>query len=157
MRREEALLSRDPKRRSTPGTLRRLAKHNLYFHLGAERDDVIGIAELPNVGLKVTDALARRFGSDRELGARETLREAQVLLGVPSLARFAPGERLAFARWAPLVTILPGLARWSEESRRALVDVVKAKGGTRESDFVRLFDAHLPLRRAILELTKDSG
>jgi len=34
---------------------------------------------------------------------------------------------------------------------------VKAKGGTRESDFVRLFDAHLPLRRAILELTKDSG
>jgi hypothetical protein len=155
MRREEARLKHDPKRRSTRAMLRRLAKHNLYFHLGADRDDVIGVAQLPNVGLKVTDALAKRFGSDRERGARETLREAQTLLGIPSLGRFAPGERLAFARWAPLVTILPGLSGWSEEFRRALVDLIRAKGGTRESDFVRLFDAHRPLRRAILELAKD--
>ena len=155
MRREEARLHLHPKRRSTAGTLRRLARHNLYFQLGVERDDVIGVANLPNVGLKVTDALAKRFGSDRERAARETIHEAQTLLGVPSLARFAPGERLAFARWAPLVAILPGLPRWSEEARRSLVDVIRAKGGMRESDFVRLFDAHRPLRRAILELTKD--
>ena len=155
-RREEARLKRD-KRRTTPAMLRRLAKHNLYFHLEAERDDIIGLVQLPNVGLKVSDALARRFGSDRERGARETLREAQALLGVPSLGRFAPGERLAFARWAPLVTLLPGLPRWSEGARRALADVIRAKGGTRESDFVRLFDAHRPLRRALLELAKDEG
>lgn len=154
MHAEEARLKRDPKSRSTPATLRRLAKHNLYFHLEKERDDVIGVANLPNVGLKVTDALAKRFGWDRERGARETLREAQALLGVPSLGRFRPGERLAFTRWAPLVTILPGLPRWEDEARRSLVEVIRAKGGTRESDFVRLFDAHRPLRRAILELTK---
>lgn len=154
MRREEARLKKDG-RRTTPGTLRRLAKHNLYFHLGAEREDVIGLVQLPNVGLKVTDALARRFGPDRERAARETLREAQALLGAPSLGRFAPGERLAFARWAPLVTILPGISRWSEAARTSLVEVIRAKGGTRESDFVRLFDAHRPLRRAILELAKE--
>ena len=157
MRSEEARLRREPKRRSTPATLRRLAKHNLYFHLGKERDDVIGVAKLPNVGLRVTDALAKRYGSDRERAARESLREAQSLLAVPSLARFSPGERLAFARWAPLVTILPGLPRWSDGARNALVDVIRAKGGVRESDFVRLFDAHRPLRRALLELTKESG
>jgi len=155
MRGEVARLKREPTRRSTPAMLRRLARHNLYFHLGKERDDVIGVVQLPNVGLKVTDALAKRFGADRERAAKETLREAQELLAVPSLARFTPGERLAFARWAPLVTILPGLTRWSEAARHALVDVVKAKGGTRESDFVRLFDAHRPLRRAILELSRD--
>ncbi|MGE5347015.1 MAG: hypothetical protein ACM3JH_13765 [Acidithiobacillales bacterium] len=154
MRREEARLKRE-KRRTTPAMLRRLAKHNLYFHLGAQREDIIGLVQLPNVGLKVTDALARRFGSDRERGARETLREAQALLGVPSLGRFSPGERLAFARWAPLVTLLPGLSRWSEQARRSLTDVIRAKGGTRESDFVRLFDAHRPLRRALLDLARD--
>ena len=156
MRREEARLKRE-KRRTAPAMLRRLAKHNLYFHLGAEREDVIGLVQLPNVGLKVTDALAKRFGADRERAARETLREAQRLLHVPSLGGFSPGERLAFARWAPLVTILPGVARWSETARRALVEVIRAKGGPRESDFVRLFDAHRPLRRAILELSRDES
>ena len=157
MQREEARLKREPSRRSTHGMLRRLAKHNLYFHLEKERDDVIGVAELPNVGLKVTDAVARRFGSDRERAARESLREAQQLLGVPSLGRMAPGERLAFVRWAPLVALLPGLRQWPAEALPALVDVIRAKGGTRESDFVRLFDAHRPLREAILALAKETG
>jgi hypothetical protein len=157
MRREEARLRKSPKARSTPTTLRKLAKHNLYFHLGPSRDDVIGVAKLPNVGLAVTDALAARFGPDRERASRETLREAQALLTVPSLARFSPGERLAFARWAPLVTILPGLSRWGDASRSALVDVIRAKGGVRESDFVRLFDAHAPLRRAILALVAEKS
>ena len=157
MRREEGRLKREPDRRSTPATLRQLARHNLYFHLGKERDDVIGVVELPHVGLKVTDALAKRFGADRERAAKETLREAQGLLDEPSLGRLSPGERLAFARWAPLVTVLPGLPRWSDAARRALVDVIRAKGGTRESDFVRLFDAHRPLRRAIRELARDES
>jgi hypothetical protein len=156
MRREERRLRREPARRSTPATLRQLAKHNLYFHLGRERSDVIGVVSLPHVGLKVTDALAKRFGADRERAARETLREAQALLGLPSLGRLSPGERLAVARWAPLVTILPGVSRFSVADRRALLEVVRAKGGTRESDFVRLFDAHRPLRRAILELSAES-
>jgi len=155
MRREEARLTREPSRRSTPAMLRRLAKHNLYFHLERERDDVIGVTQLPNVGLKVTDDLARRFGADRERAARETLAEARALLGVRSLDGFSAGERLAFARWAPLVTILPGLSRWSAAGRRALVAVIRAKGGARESDFVRLFDAHRPLRRAILALAAE--
>jgi hypothetical protein len=34
---------------------------------------------------------------------------------------------------------------------------VKAKGGRRESDFVRLFDAHRRLRKAIAVLAQDPG
>jgi len=155
MRAEEAAARRRPSHRTPPATLRKLARHNLYFHLGPARDDVIGVVELPNVGLRVTDALAARFGSDRERAARETLGEARALLGVRSFDGFSPGERLAFARWAPLVTILPGLSRWSAPARRALVRVIRAKGGLRESDYVRLFDAHRPLRRAILALATE--
>jgi hypothetical protein len=35
-----------------------------------------------------------------------------------------------------------------------LADVIRAKGGRRESDFVRLLDAHAPLRAAILSLSR---
>ena len=94
-------------------------------------------------------ALSRRFGSDREGAGRACGDEARALLGVRSHAGWTTGERLAWARWTPVILILPGLARWSAAERRALVRVVRAKGGRRESEFVRRFDAHAKLRRAI--------
>jgi hypothetical protein len=44
--------------------------------------------------------------------------------------------------------------RWTGAERRALVAVVRAKGGRRESDFVARFDAHRPLREAVLALAR---
>jgi len=154
MNEELARMKADPKHRSTLATLKTLASENLYFHLGKERDDAIGLLELPNVGLAVTDMLARRFGSDRERAEAVLVLEARNLLGLRSLSAWSGGERLAFRRWAPLVTILPGIARWSTAEKRALAAVVRAKGGRRESDFVRLFDRHRKLRQAVAALAK---
>jgi hypothetical protein len=151
---ERERMRTDPAHRSSAATLRALAAENLYFHLGKERDDTIGLLELPSVGLAVTDAVAKRFGSDRERAEAVLAREARDLLGVPSFAGWSPGERLAFRRWAPLVAVLPGAPRWSAAEKRALAAVIRAKGGRRESDFVRLFDAHRKLRRAIAGLAK---
>ena len=154
MERELARLAARPRTRTRTSiaVLRRLAEHNVYWHLGRERDDVIGLLPLSKVGLALSDALARRFGSDREGAQRESEREAARRLGLRSTKGWSRGERLAWTRWAPLVAILPGLARWTPAQRRALVAVVRAKGGRRESDFVRRFDAHRPLRRALLKL-----
>jgi hypothetical protein len=143
---------RDPSHRSSIATLKKLAAENLYFHAGTQREDVIGILDLPEVGLKVTDAVAKRFGADREAAARASSREAMALVEIRTLAGWSAGERLAWERWAPLVCILPGISRWSPSQKRSLAKVVKAKGGRRESEFVRLFDAHRPLRRAIRAL-----
>ena len=86
--------------------------------------------------------MARRFGSDRSRGERTLAREAAERLGVEIGRDLTAGQRLAWRRWAPLVAVLPGLDRWSPAEKRALAQVVLAKGGRRESDFVRLFDAH---------------
>jgi hypothetical protein len=48
--------------------------------------------------------------------------------------------------------VLPGVAGWPLPERRALLDVIRAKGGLRESDYVSGFDAHRRLRRAVLRL-----
>jgi hypothetical protein len=45
---------------------------------------------------------------------------------------------------------LDGVEKWSLAERRALAAVVKAKGGRHESEFVRLFDRHAKLRRAVV-------
>jgi hypothetical protein len=155
--REEARMKADPRHRSDLPTLKRLAAHNVFWQPGRRRrDDVIGVLPLPNVGLHVTRYLADRFGSDRERAARVCSAEAAALLGVRSLRPFAPGQRLAWERWAPLVMVLPGVRAWGRTQKRGLVEVIRAKGGRRESDFVRLFDAHEALRRAVRRLAEDA-
>lgn len=153
MRSELARMKRNPRHRSDAATLRALADHNVYYFLSRARWDVIGADFFPDVGLKITDYLAGRFGSDRDKATRVCSREAALALGLRSIAGLTPGERTAWERWAPLVLILPGLDRWSPGEKRALVAIVRAKGGRRESDFATLFDRHRPLRRAILRLT----
>lgn len=158
MRSELAAMRRRPTHRSSIATLRRLAQQNVYYHMGREREDVIGLLDLAEVGLAVTDLLARRFGPDRAAATRTCLREAKAMLGLEgrgargaALRGWTAGELLALERWAPLVLRL-GAERWSAAERRALVAVIRAKGGARESDFVALFDGHRRLRAAVTRL-----
>jgi len=141
--------------RSSIAKLNRLSSVNMYLHLGEPRDDVIGELAREAVGLRLVRHLAERFGADREQGIAHCSRGAAKLLGSRSPASLPPGERLAWERWAPLVLILPGIAGWSPKERAALARVVRAKGGRRESDFVRLFDRHAKLRRAVFDLSRE--
>jgi hypothetical protein len=150
---ETLRMGRVPSHRSTPATLRRLASAPLHLFLGRKREDVLGRVPLANVGIAVTDLLARRFGSDRAAADRVCAAEAAARLGI-RVAGGTRGERLAWRRWAPVVLLLPRLERWREAERRALLEVIRAKGGLRESDFVRRFDAHPRLRAAIRDLAE---
>jgi hypothetical protein len=147
MRKELAAMRRRPAHRSSRGTLVKLADHNLYYFMGRPRKDVIGEVSLMDIGLKATDFLAKHGRGDHAL-------EAARRFGVRSLAGWPRDERVAWERWAPLLLLAEGVERWSAAERRAAVEVVRAKGGRRESDFVRLFDRHRKLRAAILALSE---
>jgi hypothetical protein len=154
MRREEARMRRHPAHRTPRTTLARMVEENVYWHAGARRTDVLGLLPLASVGLAVTDLLARRFGDAGDRGAAACTREATRALGAGPAPNWTREERDAFARWAPLVLALPGLGRWSAAERRAVAAVARAKGGRRESDFVRRFDAHARLRETVAELAR---
>ncbi|HEX6813310.1 MAG TPA: hypothetical protein VF384_16945 [Planctomycetota bacterium] len=149
MQRELAAIAKNKSHRSSIGTLQRLAEYNVYWSAGKPRDDVIGIFPLANIGLAITDYLAQRFGADRERGEARCADEAAELCSVRGWQKWADGERLWWLRWSPLILVLPGVAKWSAAERGALVAVVRAKGGRRESDYVRLLDGHRKLRAAL--------
>lgn len=157
MEEELKRMSAQPGHRSSPATLRKLATANVYLYLGRARDDVAGLLPLAHVGLAVTDFLARRFGSDRGRATRVCAKEAAGLLGVTHEIRKSPGSRLAWERWAPLVLVLPDIERWSSGEKRALVEVIEAKGGQSEREFVLKFDRHRRLRQAIRRLAVEEA
>ena len=149
LRRELAAMRRDPRHRSTRGTLQQLAAEPLYWRLSGRQQPE---PPLWNLGLQISKQLARRFGAERERGVRVCAREAAGRVGLRSWRGFGRAERLAWERWSPLLAALPSVERWSRAEKRALVAVVRAKGGRRDSDFVRLFDRHVRLRRAVSRL-----
>jgi hypothetical protein len=152
LRRELERIRRREDHRSTLPTLRALAQENVYWSSGRRREDVIGCFPLGKIGEAAIAYLAERFGSDRERGESICAEECARILSAPSWRRWPASERQAFLRWAPLARILPGSGGWSAPEKRALARVMRAKGGHRESDYVRLFDGHASLRRALGEI-----
>jgi hypothetical protein len=151
MRAELARMKRNPSHRSSRATLERLAAHHVYFDRGRPRRDVIGAFPLEKVGGAVSRYMARRFGAKREEGVAACLHEARKALGLRNVRAWTADERLWLERWAPLVACLD-VAKWTPAEKRALVTVIRTKGGRRESDYVRTFDRHHRLRRALVSL-----
>jgi len=151
---EERRAARRPGHRTGLATLRALVRANVFLDPDEPRDDVIGVFPSGAIGLGITDTVSARFGSDRERATATCADEAAERLGAGDWRRFRAGERLFWERWAPLIGLLPGVEGWTVAEKRGLVDVVRAKGGHRESDYVTLFDGHSRLRAALLALAK---
>jgi hypothetical protein len=149
--RETARIAASRRYRTPVTTLERLVAYPLFYSLGAERDDVIGVLPIGRLGLAVSRTLDARFGLDRSRADRQLGREAARRLDV-SPRRWSAGERLLWRRWAPLVAALPEIDRWSARERAALVAAIRAKGSARESNAVALMTSHGPLRAALRRL-----
>jgi len=147
-RRESARAAARAGYRSSATTLRALAQSHLYFELDPKRPRPL--PPLAELGERVSRALAAR-GAERATALDACVEEALARSGRRSLAGFSPAQRQAWRRWAPLIVSLPGLARWSSAEKRALVDVVRAKAGTSELEYIRRFNAHPRLARSLLD------
>ncbi len=152
MEQELSKMRRRPSHRSPISVLKELSTDNVYLSLEESRDDVLGILDFPLLGMKITRLLADRFGADREEGLDVLAAEAAQRLDVPGRDAWTDGERLAWNRWSPLVALLPQLDRWPAADQQALVKLIRAKGGRSELNYLRQFDAHARLRKAVQQL-----
>jgi hypothetical protein len=149
LRGELARLAANPRHRSRAATLRKLAEGHLVFDLDPRHP--LPLPPLAAIGMRVADRLAAH--GDREDVARQAMR----VTGLRSLDGWTAGERLAWRRWSPVILALPGIGRWSAANRRALLRVVRAKGGTSETRFLAAFNAHPLLGPALLGGTRRRG
>lgn len=143
---------RDPGHRTDMRTLKKLAADNLYLFLGRPRRVTVSTLDSENIGLAVSRYLARRFGSEREKSMRRCAEEAGALLGVRGRKDWPRDERRAWERWSPLLLLMTGVEGWRSAEKRALVEVVRAKGGRQESEFLSRFEAHPRLRAGLARI-----
>ena len=148
---EHARVQRSPRHRTLPSTLRRLAERHLFFDL----DRAHPLFPLAALGLRAGAALSARAGSDRERAVDEADAELRQHCALASLRGFSTHQREAWRRLAPILTLLD-LGKWRDDERRALVDLVRAKGGRSERDCVARYLAHPKLDAALLRAARAS-
>jgi hypothetical protein len=147
-RSEQARLQRRPGQRSPPATLRRLAAQHLFFELDPAQPRPL--PPLAALGLRSGAALSARAGADRERAVEQASAELLRHCGLASLRGFSADQREAWRRFAPILTLLD-LGAWRDEERRALVDLIRVKGGRSEREYVARYIAHPRLDAALLQ------
>jgi len=143
---ERLRVQRMPGHRTSPATLRLLAERHLFFDLLAAQPQPL--VTLGALGLRAGAALSARAGSSRERAVDEASAELMRHCGLVSLRGFSADQREAWRRLAPILALL-GVGTWRADACQALVDVIRAKGGRSERDYIARYLAH-PLLHAAL-------
>jgi hypothetical protein len=138
---EHRRIVRDARHRSARPTLRRLAEGRMRLALRRSPG-----AAMPDVH---AGTLARRAA-----GAPVAAGPVARRLGGPARhwRRWPRAERRALEGLAPFLALVPDLDCWPVADRRALVEMVRAKGSRPQADYLRQLRRHRRLRRALLRL-----
>jgi hypothetical protein len=145
-RAEQARVARQRGYRTPLAKLARIAEAHLFFDLDASKPHPL--VPLGDIGLAVGAALSQRTESNREQAVAEVADAMAALCGLAAWRRLPPPVREAWCRMAPLLSWL-GIARWPADERAALVELVRAKAGQSERDFVARLIAHPRLMAAL--------
>lgn len=148
---EERRIARRPSHRTRARVLRELSSgHVLYEASGAEAG-LWDRFHVRNLGLAVARRVGARHGGDPARLRRAALKSVSHALGLDA-SRLAAEEGRALARLAPLLSLIPGLPRWTDEEKQDLARLLRAKAAPDELSYLRLLQRHARLRRALLEL-----
>lgn len=134
--------------------LRRLASSKLAFDLDAAAPTRSEDIDLSDAGLAVTRWIGSRFDGDRRAAQQWSCRRAKRDLGVRGMASWPKDQQESFCQMSVLLGPMVGLSTWPEVDKAALVQIMRAKGGTSERTYVRLLRKHARLRAELAELAR---
>lgn len=153
--REEARIARDPRRRTSPRTLAKIAQSPLLYEMSVSGSRSWSRFRTRNLG----EAIARRFAVFEGTAATfadESRERVGRLLGIRDRS-LTPSGRRALAGLAPIIDAISGLPRWSPEERAGMREIILAKAASREQDYLRLLARHGRFRDALLRLGSSRG
>ncbi len=151
---ERAKIAADPSYRSPIPVLKRLARDEVYLTLPGGHPAPERRLRATDVSALVARFIAREFGGDRLRAARESAARVGRALGARRRAAWPRHERRAFEDMSLVAALIPDLARWPASDRRALIAVMRAKGGASERAYAHLLDGHRLLRRSLEALAR---
>jgi hypothetical protein len=153
---EHKRITAEPGYRSPRQILEKLAQSDMLLRLDGDGQEPFQEFPLGKIGMLVTRNIAHRFGGDRAAALRWATRRIARILGIPQWRSWTASERIALKRLSPILALIPDLEHWSTGERRALVRIIRAKGGRHEAEYVRHLRAHHRLARSLHRLAESA-
>lgn len=150
--REEERIARDPKYRTPPRTLRRLAAGHVFYELPGSEVGAWDSFSTRKIGMKVNRRMARDFGGSSERMRQSSSKWLSRVLSVQP-ALLEPVGRASFENFAMVLSVAPDLASWSRQEKQALVQIIRAKSAANEMRYLHLMERHRRLRELMLKLS----
>jgi hypothetical protein len=140
--RELSKLKRDRTYRCDIKTLRKLASCDMHLTLpGARQSELFDEEWLVTSSMLATQSLAAVAGGSHTQASNRVAAQLARDIDLRSLHRWSPQERRAFIRIAPIVAAVSP-STWTNEDKRDLRELLRAKGGDNEADYARLLSEH---------------
>src|ERR1017187_6346163 len=149
--REEGKIAADPKYRTPPRTLRRLASGHVFYELPGSEVGAWDSFSTRNIGLRVNRRMAREFQGDSSRMRKESVRSIARIFGIET-SPWTPSERATFEDFAILLALVPGLRSWKRDEKDALVRIIRSKSKADEMLYLHLTERHERFREALLKL-----
>lgn len=147
--REFAKIRRNKKYRSDIKTLRRLASCDMHLNLpGARQSELVDERWFETISMLATKEIAAAGGSTRKAAANRVARQLAEDLGIHSFNEWSAAEKNAFKRIAPIAASTKP-RRWPARAKRAMAELLRAKGGADEANYARLLGEHRPFLSAL--------
>jgi len=149
--REEQRMACDARYRTSSRILRRLAEGHVFYELPGSDNGVWDTFSTRKIGLKVNQHMSEEFQGNSQRFLKVAGAWLSRVLGT-SIASWSPLQRINFENFAVVLSLVPGLSLWSDEDKRALLRIIRAKSAINEMLYLRLSQKHPRLREALLKL-----
>jgi hypothetical protein len=153
---EERKLARDPRHRTSARTLRKLANGHIFFEFGGTPVGRWDSFSTRTLGLRVQHKMAAEFNGDAQKMQTAATSRLRKTLGT-NLDIWNTQEQSALSDFAVALSLVPDLARWTPNEKRALAAIIRAKAGPDETRYLRLLQKHDALREAFLRIGSDTA
>lgn len=148
---EERKISADPNYRTPIRTLKRLAAEHVFYELPGAEVGAWDRFSTRNIGLRVNRRMAREFGGDADRMRKHARRSLERVLRI-SIDSWPPLERTAFDNFALVLSMATDLPKWTEQEKKDLLQLIRAKAAPEELRFLHLTQQHHRLREALIRL-----
>jgi hypothetical protein len=148
---EERRLAARPLYRTSHATLRTLAEGHMLLEIPPAKQSRWDRFRIRNVGLAIQRRMATGFGGDAAKMRRTSVKQVARALSV-RVEDWKTAEQRAFEDLALVLALIPALARWTEDEKRDVARIIRAKAGTDESRYVQLLQRHSRLRDEIIKI-----
>lgn len=148
---EEKRLAAEPKHRTSPATLRKLAADHAFYEIPGQAPGRWDNFSVRNLGFAVQRRMREKHEGNATNMRADACGSLMLVLDVNPMSWNAV-ERTAFENFGLVAAVIPDIGNWTPSEKRQLLEVIRAKASADESGYLHQLQQHLKLRHEVLHL-----